>query len=653
MQNSHHVGLRRSIRDRRPNDASRRWQGVLGSLALLRCNDILEKHHELKRFSACAASCSNAAAWPRATTLIRQMMVKRIQLDTVAWSSVICAWRAAGWSQALQSLRRGDDSGVQADIVAYNSAMGGAWPLSMSLFMNLDSRGLRRDVYSLSGTIKPSHIAWEFACDILFQHAGAAGLASNAVCVNSFLDILATSSHWEFCLHLLHDAVRVSEGDVITLTSAIQASSNAAHWPQAGNLLQFSLTLRLTDVIMYNAVSGAFSTAGRWKLAHRLLVDDMVRPNIQPDAVTRTSSIRSCKQAAVWEQAFAIHAELASARGLNPQLCSTVLAVCEQAAQWQQSVAFLCEIAGLSSQATDALCLNLALSACDKASISRSAWGLLDACSDLQVKPDVVSHNTALSSLQQASDWQLVVQKLSKMVDRQLLPDAVTCASFIGACDPAHWQNGLSALQQIERWHVQADVVLVNSAISAVEKILLWQQALALGEEMDRLGIRRDEFSVCAMASACATATWKHSLRVLDQMEALTVRDDRMAGRVFACNAAMSSLERASLWRHSTSLLKSALECGLAADSITYNTVVRSYRWARAWQRACDLLMDSTYSRVPPSAVMCSDAVAACEEVRRWGAVGQVLARIEKRSAELCLLLRQKNVQIQRSAIYT
>ena len=610
--------------------ATRRWERSLTSLTQLESNDSRETHLlKLKRYSTAITSCG--AAWSHAAQLFRRILLRHLQLDIMACSQIAtCCQRAFVWRRALVCLRLIALAGLREDIVAYNSALGRSvqWQVSMALFTETERRRLRQDAYSLSAALRSlssNFPEWRLASS-LQEHARAASLRANTVCKNSALHAMAESSQWRWCSQVLHDSVdQRYVVDAVSLTSAVQACGKAAVWKQALNILQSAvgqLGQICRDVIMYNASISSLAAGGHWHAALSLFLE-IKAGRMQPDATTCTSVVTSCKQAkqaGVWVQAIFTYANarsravcatnLAKAKASEAGSASSassavtaVLAVCEQAKQWQQAVVLLTE-AALMRASLDVLFVNVAISTCDRVSMFHRALLLLDACGDWLVQPDVVSYNTAISSLGKAARWQQVVQRLGIMFSKQLLPDAITCASLISASEPARWQHAL-AMTQLGCLNVQADIILFNSAMSAVEKMREWCNALGLQEEAFRVGIRCDEFTYSAATSACAVAAvWTRALAM--------VGDSMSVHAVHACNAAITSCEPTSRWQLGAGILQDAAAHNLAADCVTFNSAVRCYRWAGMWQWACHLLMDGARMRVSTVAT-CSDAVESCE----------------------------------------
>ena len=636
------------------------WQQALISLALPGSD--FQAGHSWKKYGAGITSCGNAAEWRHAVQLAKEILVEHIELDTVACSAVARACqRAAFWRGALRSLSQIADLGLQEDVMVQN-ALGslGRWQRAVLAVFGCRGRirGLRLDAYSLGGSLSAlsalgSASAWRWAVRLLAV-TGAAALRANAVCKNSALDVLARASQWLAGLQLLRHWVMQRGGvDVIALTSAIQACGAAPDCQQALALLKRSCDdpgFPDPDLIMFNAVIHSLAGKGEWQRAFALLFEIEAR-RMRPDVATYTSAIGSCRLAGAWPQALLMYARARSRKVHVARVCSAVLMVCEQSGRWQQAVALLSEVAMYvppGPPVVDILCFNIALGSCDKASVRQGGLQLLDSFSEWLVQPDACSYNTVVSSLGKAAVWQQAFHRLDDMMDKQLLPDAISCASLISTSEAARWTNALS-LVQVGSLDRQSDVLLFNSAISAIDQVQKWRRALGLADEICRINLRHDEFTYSATASACASAAvWKHALAVLNSMDFLQAADVSASAEsaclIYACNAAVAACEPASRWQLASGLLRYTSARNLASDAITLNTAMRCCRRTGRWQGACELLMDAAALRVPATVVLCGDAVALCEEAERWYAARCILGRIEKFGLRPVMLRRTNQV---------
>ena len=636
------------------------WQQALISLALPGSD--FQARHPLKHYGAGITSCGNAAEWSHAVQLAKQILVENIELDTVACSAVATACqRAACWRGALRSLRQIADLGLQDDVMAQNALCRvGRWQLALGMFARC-TRQDAYDAYSLTSALRSlcsaqssqssqSWQSWRWAGNLLAV-AKAALLRANLVCQNSALDVFARASQWLAGLQLLKNWMTQRGGvDVITLTSAIQACGAATDCEQALALLKLADSDDPSspdpDVIMFNAVIHSLAGKGDWQRAFALLFEVEAR-RMRPDVATYTSAIGSCRLAGAWPQALLMYARARSRKVQVARVCSAVLMVCEKSGRWQQAVALLSEVAMYVPPIVDILCFNIALGSCDKASVHQGALQLLDRFGEWLVQPDACSYNTAVSSLGKAAIWQQALHRLDHMMDKQLLPDAISRASLISTSEAARWQSALS-LVQVGSLDMQSDVILFNSAISAIEQVQKWRHALGLADEICRSNLRHDEFTHAATASACATAAvWKHALAVLNSMDFLEAAgigaSAESACLIYACNAAVAACEPASQWQIASGLLRYASARNLAPDAITLNTAMRCRRRTGRWQGACELLTDAAHLRVPATVVLCGDAVALCEEAERWFAARCILGRIENFGLRPVMLFRRTN----------
>ena len=244
---------------------------------------------------------------------------------------------------------------------------------------------------------------------------------------------------------------------------------------------------------------------------------------------------------------------------------------------------------------------------------------LRDAAIELQ--PDVVIFNGALSACGRASRWRTVLQLLEDMAAQGMLPSVVSYGTAISACGGA-WQIALHLLQEVQISGLEVNVFVCSSAITACG--WEWQQSLAIFTQMKSLAVVPNFVTFGAAITACEHGQqWTQALELLQLMESSNLKLNTQT-----CCAAMSACGKADCWEMALALLGDMPAHKLEMDSYACSTAV----WAcghrpsfRGWQQALSVFFELYGLAVEPNEVAIGSAIAACEAAGRWEVALQLL----------------------------
>ena len=194
---------------------------------------------------------------------------------------------------------------------------------------------------------------------------------------------------------------------VVQLAKKGWKNSKKLHfWSPAFNFLVLSfleiyclvLTMMTQDVVCFSAIISCCEKAGQWQQA-LTLVDTMLPRNLSPNLVTFNAAISSCEQQGMWQQALrlmklmedaSLQADVISFNGLINSL--------ETSQRWQQSLVIFDTLLMVDLQPS-CITFNTVMSCCEKAGEWQQALQLLQLMSESTVAWDVISFNSAISSL--------------------------------------------------------------------------------------------------------------------------------------------------------------------------------------------------------------------------------------------------------------
>ncbi|CAJ1393308.1 unnamed protein product [Effrenium voratum] len=133
------------------------------------------------------------------------------------------------------------------------------------------------------------------------------------------------------------------------------------------------------------------------------------------------------------------------------------------------------------------------------------------------------------------------------------------------------WQEAVALLEELERQQTEPDNILRNAVTSACDKASRWMQALQLMQSGGLAGYSADAFAFTCCISACGKPSrWTDSLQLFARM-----RNCGPAPSVVTCNAALGAVGKGRRWDLSFKLLRKMCQPRSAlpsANAVTFNT---------------------------------------------------------------------------------
>lgn len=374
---------------------------------------------ELASLNAALTAAAKAALWERTLHVLCEMRCRRPSPDVVSYTALIQATGKVGlWDRALASLRLARLERIAMDSTSYNVALAAC------------QRAGR----------------WKEALCLLTEMS-AQCLATDAYSTSAAVGAAARGRRWLLAIELLL-AVPTQDGRPVS----------GGHWSLAA---------------LGAALQGC-QTSHSWSWALELLAAARRQPaSLRPDVLAHNLALGACEAALAWAQALA--------------LLQDFVPVLQNGSSQEKLGKGSHSLTGASS--ADVVTLNSVLSACRGSAewqlalelFQRSLASLPTGCVP---RPDAVSFQVGIAACSDAALWQEALSFLFRMPSARLALTLESHAAAIGALGWAGlWRRALDLLEEsqgIASLTAGAGGRCFNAAISACERVMQWQEAVAL-----------------------------------------------------------------------------------------------------------------------------------------------------------------------------
>ncbi|CAK9072589.1 Pentatricopeptide repeat-containing protein At1g09900, partial [Durusdinium trenchii] len=195
-------------------------------------------------------------------------------------------------------------------------------------------------------------------------------------------------------------------------------------------------------------------------------------------------------------------------------------------------------------------------------------------------QPSVISYNSLMTVLGTNSLWVQALSVWQQMMREGLQPSVMTI-STLGR--HLRGPGALRLLSLCNEADVRPDLILCNTVLENCQRMLRWQQALAVLQEMPwKIGITPDEVSYNTAVNALELSdAWSTAVQLLRQM-----RCEDLQPSTVTYNSTMGALKKSLLWQRTMSLWQELAEDGHRLSEVTGDIAVTalscSHRWAAA-----------------------------------------------------------------------
>ena len=171
------------------------------------------------------------------------------------------------------------------------------------------------------------------------------------------------------------------------------------------------------------------------------------------------------------------------------------------------------------------------------------------------------------------------------------------------------------------------NIVVVGSALGALQKASKWKQASALlawfwwsrvdankSNKSNESNIQNFKNCLvlcnCVMASFASASKWQGARSLLQNCQSDSVQPDEVTYTI------LINSEKTTQWQAALSLLE--LDCCAQPDIIVYNAAMNSFNKSANWRVSQSLLSDISRAKVQREAVSFNTAASACEKAQQW-----------------------------------
>eukprot|EP00435_Cladocopium_sp_Y103_P019084 s678_g4.t1 len=472
--------------------------------------------------------------WRDALDLLRCMGHRWLQRNIICVGATISSFgclEAPRWTWGLQLLRQAEGDSLEISHITINCAISiceksRAWRCGFQLLDGIGCIG--HGHVSVAPECREQHLV---SCNAALS--GLKGLKGLGATVT-----VATAT-WHKAIALLHKMHRDGfiEPDIVSFGTALRVLADCDSvqpWQQSLKLFQevsagllepgghifAALILSLAaswrralaslprhaDVTTRNAALAACCGAG-WQAA--LVILKTLQQEKVADVISYTTAISALSKQH-WQLALHLVADLRSARLRMDVTCLASAAACQS---WERAIHLL--LAGRSwAVAPDTICYNQLLAIAEAEEQWMVATSLLECLQSSSCLADVVSFNSAISSMQKARAWTRAFQCSLRVAPLQ--PDVVTFSALVSAAEKANsWSL---ATQLLGGW--SPGLVAFNAAIAACEKGLGWRQGLEILHPMRRQ-LKPDATTFISLIACAARSTaWEMSGMLWEDLDA-------------------------------------------------------------------------------------------------------------------------------------
>ena len=358
--------------------------------------------------------------------------------------------------------------------------------------------------------------------------------------------------------------------------------------------------------------------------------------------------LKACKRD--WQQAVSLCTW--ATEKLRPDVASCSILV-SSGAVWRQVVAWLTNFRS-DGVLLNVVVYNAALSA------RHGRWSfyscLLQELMHSELQPDVVTSNAVISTCGRASEWQKALSVLGKCHLLCLEATAVSAGAALAACKKgavwqaalallrlgsrvglntmlgcaSAWQLGMCLAANFFQWHLQPDLVSVNTLLASDGDGVSWRGTLKLAEQLQAQISRPNDLITCnAAIHLRSSGGWKPTLQLFEEVTWTSLHPSAVT-----FTEVLSACGAHARWRHASALFGQMIWRRLEPNTITLNTLT-SACGSGSWRQA--LLARSAETA---NVVSYGAALNAFEKKRKWRPALALIASLRLQNLQVnCITL--------------
>ncbi|CAJ1335485.1 unnamed protein product, partial [Effrenium voratum] len=510
-------------------------------------------------------SVAGAHARPKTAALDELRRTLRVA-DSKACTTIFSALgRETRWADACSLLRQLRLDAVGLDTIAHNAVIkacerGSQWPEALRLFGEVGAPDLVTFNTTISA-LQRGH-EWQQAL-LLADQVQVLGLRGDKVTCAASLQACERGGRWDLALQLLAEfRQQGQELDQVCLNSAVSACGRCRQWQWAISLLEQSRP----DVVTYNAAMDA-CRGQQWQRCLTLL-NEMFHSVLYPSIISYNIAISSCEQGP-WQLVLELLKDL-KLQGLKPRAdtLSAAMQVCSKAHQAEMALNLLSELP--RSPARQLLVAhNTALHACARGQLWLRSLQLLDQMSTVAITPDVLSFTSAVTATGKVQQWAAAMVLLEEAHTRQLGNSWLLNAAVDGCSRAFQWQAALTVLRT-----GSPSMIAHSLAVSACAAAGSTRASQLLQEMLDG-GLAPDQQAIVGMMAACKEGgLWALALQLLDVLAGFCVPIEETSQQPFSL--AIGACDAAGQWESVLAVLARMQDQGPAPNAVALNAACSS-----------------------------------------------------------------------------
>ncbi|CAE8631246.1 unnamed protein product [Polarella glacialis] len=258
---------------------------------------------------------------------------------------------------------------------------------------------------------------------------------------------------------------------------------------------------------------------------------------------------------------------------------------------------------------------NAAMSACGNAGQWQEALRLLSTMPATNLFPSEVSYAQAISACRLRGQWQTALGLFSTMPDMDVIPSETSYNAAIGTLgDEGQWLLALRILNAMPALKLLPDKISYISAIRACDKGGQWEVALVLLSAMPDQDVLPNEYHYTVAIRACGHAgQWQGALSLLSNMPGMQLLPDEVSQ-----NEAIGACGSGGQWREALSLLSAMPDVQLTPNQVSYAKSITACGQSGQWQVALSLLKSMPKEGLIPEEICYNAAMSACVNSGQW-----------------------------------
>ncbi|CAM9217907.1 unnamed protein product [Hapterophycus canaliculatus] len=567
--------------------------------------------------------------------------------------------RAGNWNGVIKAYQQAcDDEDVDFTSSMFNITIAALsrspkWQVSLSILQEMrEAEAVPLDTYTFNAALMACvHGRQGKLAFALLQEMLEVGVSPDSFTYSHLVSVCGHEGKWEKALSLIEEMMEAGiRPNCVAYNGAIVACGNAGEADRAVALLD---RMRGDGVHVtegsYSAAIAACGKNGKWERALELMEEMKEgRDNLEPNEYCYNSAISACERAARWEEALTLLREMQ-----QEQLMVTVgtythvVKACTNAGEISEARALLSEMRSNGMHVKRATVMMV-----EKRAERRGGGGRFGGTSPTAVPylETVASEAERLLSPAWQGDGVDFPRRPSAAAaaaDDANAPSKAAAAAAVGPPSPksARVRNvkqfllAMGSHSRNRRW---AEIVADLDAAMADPRTKVsmrmyegclyglasggkWEEALAVLEKMQEVGLKPNSSCVTGAIKACGKADppkWGLALSLLGGLE---------EPEVWAYVAALTALAKGGQWKASEALMAQMKTSGVEPNLYCYSAFLEACRRAEPpqWQHACSVLAQMKQDEtVPPNDVCYKTVIHACQAASETSVAEELLSEM-------------------------